>query len=283
MKIVIIGANGQLGTDLCKIIPKNEQIPLTIDDIDITDFAKVKDVIEKYSPDVVINTAAYNKVDDCEDDVEIAMRVNAIGPRNLALVCCAKKIKLVHISTDYVFDGEKSSPYTIDDVPMPKTAYGISKLAGEFFVRYLLSTHFVIRTSGLFGVAGCLGKGGTNFVEAIISCEASGQKLKVVGDEIVTPTYAHDLARNIYELVKTDHFGLFHITNNGECSWFDFASKIFELLGKKVSIDKVSAKTIPTKAHRPKYSVLDNGSIKMRDWDSALRDYLIEKGHLVLS
>lgn len=287
MKILIIGADGQLGTDLGKVIPKKEQIvPLTIKDIDITDKRKTLAVIEKHSPEVVINTAAYHRVDDCEDHEAEAFAVNAIGVKNVAEACRAIDAALVHISTDYVFDGEKKNPYVETDVPNPQSIYGISKLAGEFCVKCLLEKYFIVRSAGLYGAAGCLGKGGGNFVENMIGRSEAQPELKVVKDEVLSPTYTLDLAKKIYQLVQTGHFGLYHIVNHGKCSWYEFAVKIFDLLGKKVKIIPMTGSEYKTKARRPKYSALQNAKLAelgmddLRDWQEALKAYLLEKGYL---
>lgn len=286
MKILIIGADGQLGTDLCKVIPKQEQIPLTIQDIDITDWAKTLSAIKKHSPDVVINTAAYHNVDQAEDNRELAFSVNADGVKNVAEACKEVGSALVHISTDYVFDGAKGKPYVETDSPHTLSVYAESKYAGEENVKNILENYFIVRSTGLYGVAGCLGKGGTNFVEGILNRAAAQPELKVVTDEVLSPTYTLDLANNIYALIKTKHYGLYHMVSHGSCSWYEFACKIFELLGKKVIIRKTTAAEFKSKARRPKYSVLENANLakigldKMRPWQEALKAYLIEKGHL---
>ncbi|OGC22160.1 dTDP-4-dehydrorhamnose reductase [candidate division WOR-1 bacterium RIFOXYC2_FULL_37_10] len=285
MKIAVIGADGQLGTDLCKVIPESERIPLTLKDIDITDFDSALNVLTRLTPDVVINTAAYHRVDDCEDNDLLAYKVNAHGARNLALACKLLNAALVHISTDYVFDGEKKSPYVEEDTPNPKTAYGISKLAGEEFIKYLWQKYFIIRTSGLYGVAGCLGKGGGNFVENMIKRQKEGQTIKVVDDEVLTPTYTFHLASQIEKLIKTDKYGLYHITNQGECSWWEYTVKIFEMLNIRVEVARTKASEYKTKANRPKYSVLENKRSKeigldiMPPWEVGLAEYLQEKGY----
>ncbi|MFC1496500.1 dTDP-4-dehydrorhamnose reductase [Candidatus Margulisiibacteriota bacterium] len=286
MKIAIIGADGQLGTDLCKVIDQQEQIPLTIKDIDITNKEQVESVFSETKPAVVINTAAYHRVDECEDKPGLAFEVNGLAPRNLAEACSTFGLTLVHISTDYVFDGNGKKPYSEADAPNPKSAYGISKLVGEFFVKSILKEHYIVRSCGLYGVAGCLGKGGGNFVEGMIKRERDKVKLRVVDDEVVGPTYTYDLAEKIVELVKTKKYGLYHITNQGSCSWWQFAAKIFELIGKKVQIEKATGADYKTKAHRPKYSVLENANLKRigleqsRNWEEALKAYLIEKKYL---
>ncbi len=286
MKILIIGADGQLGTDLCKVIPKKEQVPLTIQDIDITDREKTFQVIKKHSPDVIINTAAYHNVDKCEDEPALAFAVNAEGVKHVAEACREAKAVLVHISTDYVFDGEKGSPYVETDPPNPLSVYAKSKYTGEQNVKEVLEKHFIVRSTGLYGVAGCLGKGGTNFVEGMLKRAETQPELKVVTDEVLSPTYTLDLAGKINQLVRTKHFGLYHIVNHGECSWYEFASMIFDLLGRRVTIQKATSSEFKTKARRPKYSVLRNANLEkiglddMRPWQEALKAYLVEKGHL---
>jgi dTDP-4-dehydrorhamnose reductase len=287
VKILIIGADGQLGVDLCKTIPQEQQIPLTIKDLDITRPDQTSAVLKKYLPQVVINTAAYHRVDDCEDHAAEAFAVNAIGSQNVARACREIDAALVYISTDYVFEGNKNSPYVETDIPNPQSLYGISKLTGEYCVKYLLAKYFIVRTTGLYGVAGSLGKGGVNFVENMIERAGRQAEVRVVKDEILSPTYTIDLAAKIYELIQTNHFGLLHLVNSGECSWYDFTLKIFELLDRKVKIIPVTAAEFKTKARRPSYSVLQSarletlGKNNLRPWPQALRAYLIEKGHLL--
>ena len=284
MKIAVIGSDGQLGTDLCKIIDRSELVPLTIKDIDITDLPKSRDVLSKIKLDIIIITAAYNRVDDSEDNDIQAYKINSHGVKNMATIARDLDCVLVSISTDYVFNGEKKSPYKESDIPDPKTAYGISKLAGELFIRYMHQKHFIVRTSGLYGTAGCLGKGGGNFVENVINKAKSEQKIKVVTDEIVSPTYALDLAGKILDLIKTEKFGLYHITNSGQCSWWEFATEIFKITGQKIKVLKALSSDFKAKAHRPKYSVLENdrlakiGLKPLRAWSEALKAYIREKG-----
>jgi dTDP-4-dehydrorhamnose reductase len=283
---MIIGADGQLGTDLCKVIPKEEQVALTVKDLDITSRERTLKLIQEHSPQTVINTAGYHRVDDCEDHEAEAFAVNTIGVKHIAEACHAADAALVYISTDYVFNGDKKAPYIESDPPDPQSVYGISKLAGEQAVKYLLKKYFIVRTTGLYGAAGCLGKGGGNFVENMIKRAKSQPELKVVNDEVLSPTYTLDLARKIYELVQSKNYGLYHIVNHGECSWYDFTVKIFELLGEKIKVHPISASGFKAKAKRPHYSVLlnsrlaDLGMDDLRDWRQALRAYLEEKGYL---
>lgn len=283
MKILLIGADGQLGTDIRKVIDGSELVPLTISDIDITNKEKTLAVISEHKPDVVINTSAYHRVDDCEDHDKEAFAVNAFGVKNLCLACRENDAALVHISTDYIFDGANTKPYVEADCPNPGTVYGISKLAGEEYIRYMMKKYFLIRTCGLYGVAGCLGKGGGNFVETMLKVAAQKPVVRVVGDQIVSPTYTMDLAKKIDQLIRTEHYGLYHIVNKGSCSWYDFAKKIFDLTGTKVKLEKATTDEFRSKARRPAYSVLDNANLRkiglddMRTWDKALAAYLDEK------
>lgn len=285
MKILLIGADGQLGSDILRSADRVEIIPLTINDIDISSEDSVKEVVSKHSPNVIINTAAFHRVDDCEKENLKAFQVNALGARYLAVACKQRGAKLVHISTDYVFNGDKGKPYVEDDAPDPRSSYGISKLAGEQFIRYLMKDHFIVRTTGLFGTAGCLGKGGGNFVETMIKVGKDKGAASVVSDQIISPTYTHDLAKKILELTKTDHYGTFHITNKGECSWHEFARSIFELSGLKVDLKPITTDFYNAPAHRPKYSVLKHkhlealGMDDLRHWKDALKDYLNKKGY----
>lgn len=283
MKILLIGADGQLGTDIEKVIDKQELIPLTISDINVTNKENVSAIISKYKPDVVINTSAFTNVDDCEDHDEEAFAVNALGVKNLCVACKEADSALVHISTDYVFDGNKGKPYTESDIPNPGTVYGISKLAGEEYVRSMLKKYFLIRTCGLYGVAGCMGKGGGNFIESMLKLAKQKPVIRVVGDQVVSPTYTLDLARKINQLIRTEHYGLYHIANKGSCSWYEFAKKIFELTGTKVKLESATTDEFKSKARRPSFSALDNSNLRklglddLRTWDKALEAYLAEK------
>jgi dTDP-4-dehydrorhamnose reductase len=285
MRLVITGAQGQLASDLVKALSTWDLVPLTHADLDICDFVYTRHVLTKVKPHVVINTAAFHRVDECEDDPSKAFWVNAFAVRKLAQVCAELNCTLVHISTDYVFGGEKHTPYTEDDAPNPLNVYGVSKLAGEYFVRHICPKHFIIRTSGLYGVAGSSGKGG-NFVETMIRLAKEGKPIRVVTDQVLTPTYTRDLAQKLKELLQTEAYGLYHITNSGQCSWYEFASKIFELLGMKPDFGPTTSAEFGAKAKRPAYSVLAHERLKqvglddLRPWPEALEAYLKEKGHL---
>jgi len=285
MKIIIIGAGGQLGSELVNILHEEELIPLTHFDIELTDHSQVNDIISSNQPDIVINTSAYHKVDECEDYPEKAFAVNTIAVRNLARVCEEYHIGLVHFSTDYVFNGEKRTPYTEDDTPDPLSVYATSKLAGEYFVKHLCKKHFIIRTCGLYGTKGISSKG-SNFVDLMIRLAMENKTIRVVSDQIVTPTYVGDLASVVSKLIKTTEYGLYHVTNNGECSWYEFARTIFDMTGLKANLVPVSSREYGAKAKRPPYSVLENKNLKdlgmddLRHWKDALKEYLKQKGYV---
>jgi dTDP-4-dehydrorhamnose reductase len=283
MRIAVIGADGQLGTDLVKTLAKDEVQPLFFPEFDVTEPLKMRAVFEATRPEVVINTAAFHRVDECEDDPGASFRVNAIAVRDLARLAGELDFVLVHFSTDYVFDGRKRSPYTEADPPNPLNVYAVSKLAGEFFVRSLLDRYFLVRTCGLFGEASSREKG-YNFVDRMIALDREGKTLRVVDDQWVTPTATAELAERVSELIRGDHYGLFHLTSAGECTWFRFAQEAFALIGRKARLEPVDSKSFGAKARRPLYSVLENkrareiGLKDLSPWNKALGDYLRKKG-----
>jgi dTDP-4-dehydrorhamnose reductase len=279
VSIALIGADGQLGTDLALRIPPESLRPLYYPEFDVTRSEAAEAALRAIRPDVVINTAAFNRVDEAEDRVEEAFKVNALALRGLARVCRGLGAVLVHFSTDYVFDGGKGSPYTEDDAPAPLNAYGTSKLAGEHFVRALCERHFVIRTCGLYGRAGCLDKG-RNFVQAMLEEAGRGRPLRVVDDQTMTPTPTAELADNVLALLRSEAYGLYHMTGEGACTWYEFAAAVFALSGVKADLSPVSSAELRQKARRPSYSVLENvraGRLPLpgfSDWRSALARFL---------
>ena len=288
MKVLVTGADGQLGTDICAVLRNYEVIPVTHKDIEITNIDSVQEVCKKYHPDIIINTAAYVRVDDCETEVQKAFMINALGIRNVAVISQNIGAKLVHISTDYVFGGEAgrdSVPYTEFDLPVPLNIYGKSKLAGEDFVRRFHQRYFIIRTSGLFGIAGSSGKGG-NFIETILRLGKERDELQIVNDQIFSPTSTRDLAKIIAQIIATEYYGIFHITNRGICSWYEFAAEILKLADISTPVIPLHSDEYPQIARRPNYSVLDNFHLKllgmadMRIWQEALEDYMKERGYL---
>ncbi len=287
MKILVTGANGQLGTDLVKVLKDHEVAALTHAHADLADFNTLKEVCFKHRPDVIINTAAYVRVDDCETYPDLAYKVNALGARNMAVIAEDLGAKLVHLSTDYVFGGDtdRNTPYTEFDTPSPINVYGKSKLAGEDFVRHLCRRHFIVRASGLFGVAGSSGKGG-NFIETILRLARERDKLTVVNDQFFSPTYTPHLTAKIAQLIETEFYGIYHVTNSGSCSWYEFAKETLRITGSKTPIFPITSAEYPQKAARPAYSVLDNYHLRLLGWDDlpkwqvALEDYLKEKRYI---
>ncbi|OGD39344.1 MAG: dTDP-4-dehydrorhamnose reductase [Candidatus Aminicenantes bacterium RBG_19FT_COMBO_58_17] len=283
MRIAVIGADGQLGSDLVRTLARDEVIPLYYPEFDVTRPERVRSILRGLRPDTVINTAAFHRVDECEDDPEMSFRVNSIAVRDLARLAADLGFVLVHFSTDYVFDGRKKAPYTEADPPNPLNVYAVSKLAGEYFLRALTEKHFLIRSCGLFGEASSREKG-YNFVDKMIALAEDGEPLRVVDDQWVSPTSAAELAERTSELLRTDHYGLYHLTSEGQCTWFQFAQEIFSLLGRRPHLEPVDSKTFGAKARRPLYSVLKNKRAKetgLRDfssWNDALRAYLGKKG-----
>jgi dTDP-4-dehydrorhamnose reductase len=285
MTTLLIGADGQLGSELRQTFSDDDLVPMTHGDFELTDQVHVRETLRKYRPGLILNTAAYHRVDECEDFPERAFAVNAVAVRDLAGAAKAIGAALVHFSTDYVFDGRKRTPYQEVDPPGPLSVYAASKLAGEYFVRATLPQHFVIRTCGLYGLAGSRSKGG-NFVETMLRLAADEREILVVGDQIVTPTSARELARKVRQLVETDAYGLYHITNNGECSWYQFAQAILELSGVRPHLTETTSAAHGARAARPAYSVLDNANLRslglddLREWRDALADYLAERVRL---
>ncbi len=280
MKIAIVGSRGQLGQDLVRTAPSEAELTtFTHGDFDITDREDVFDFLageERF--DVVINTAAFHKTDLCEDEPQKAFLVNAVGVKNLAEACEKTGSVLVHISTDYVFDGRKLSkrePYYEEDTPNPINIYGVSKLAGEHIVRNYLERHYIVRSSSLYGVAGASGKGG-NFPYTILRKAKAGEKLRVVDDIYMVPTHTYDLAQGIWRLVLENHpYGTYHITHTGCCSWYEFAKKILELAGIDADIVPVKHTEFPTKARRPLWSVLGTRKgIELCPWEEGLERFI---------
>jgi dTDP-4-dehydrorhamnose reductase len=282
MKIAVIGANGQLGSDLLTAFSAagDDVRALTHADIEIADSSSIARVLDEIQPQVIVNTAAMHHVEKCELEPEKAFRVNGIGARNLAAEARKMGAVLMHVSTDYVFDGAKAAPYVEDDPPHPLNAYGITKVAGEHFVRATTAKYFVIRTSGLYGTTLCRAKGGLNFVEVMLKLARERGEVKVVDSEFVTPTSTEELARQIVRLSRSDSYGLYHATAEGSCSWYEFAREIFQRTNTPVRLLAAGPNEFPAKVPRPKYSVLENRALKnhglniFKPWQEGLRAYL---------
>lgn len=275
-KVMVTGGHGQLGTEITLMLKDKgcDVYGLGRDELNITDLDQVRRQIRALKPDVVIHTAAYTNVDQAEADRDSAFLVNAYGTRNVAIASEEIGVKLVYVSTDYVFNGEKDGAYGEFDTPSPLGVYGQSKFAGERFVRDFHSKFFIVRTSWVYG------KYGHNFVKTMLKLAAEHDALKVVNDQRGCPTYTKDLAEKIIELIGTDRYGIYHVSNSGSCTWYEFARAIFEISGTDVHVAPVTTEEFPRPAARPKNSVFDhmalrlNGFEDVRHWKDGLSDFL---------
>lgn len=280
-RIAITGASGQLAADLLSALAKSDLLPLNHSDLDVSDMASVERTLRAFQPQVVINTAAFHRVDDCEAEPELAFQVNAIGPGNLAVACRELSATLVHISTDYVFDGLRTEPYLEEDEPRPLNVYGVTKLAGELLARARLSRHLIVRTSALFGRVGAAAKRG-NFVTKTLARARAGERLTIVDDQRTSPTYTRHLAAKIAWLIEAGELGVVHVTNAGDCSWYEFAQTFLELAGVSADLKPTTSERLAAPARRPAYSVLGHGRLRalssddLSTWRSALEEYLRE-------
>ena len=282
MNIAVIGSNGQLGSDVVRVLAhQGEDVySLTHADIEVSSLESVADCLRSKRPEIVINTAAMHHVENCEQEPGKAYAVNAVGARNLATVTRDLGAVLIHVSTDYVFDGKKDEPYVENDIPLPLNVYGNSKLAGEYFVRTLNSKHFVLRTSALYGKHPCRAKGGQNFVDLMLRLARERGRVRVVDSEFVSPTPTVDVARQIAALTRCDAYGLYHATAEGSCSWYEFAREIFSVAEIEVKLEAASPSEFPAKVPRPRYSVLENRGLKtlrlnqFEPWQLGLRRYV---------
>jgi dTDP-4-dehydrorhamnose reductase len=274
MKVLVTGAHGQLGQDLVTLLNEKEfnVYGYSREQLDITDFNRAKEVITQVNPEIIIHSAAHTKVDLAESEPDNAFLINAIGTRNIAAISEQLGTKLLYISTDYVFDGTNTNPINEFQDTKPLGVYGRSKLAGENYVRDLHSKFFILRTSWVFG------KNGDNFVKTMLKLAQTNKNLKVVNDQIGSPTYTFDLSSKIIEIMNTEKFGTYHISNSGKCSWYEFAKYIFEVRGIKVDLLPCPTHEFPRPAPRPSYSVFDhmslrlNGFKEMRDWKVAVKE-----------
>jgi dTDP-4-dehydrorhamnose reductase len=284
-RIAVIGASGQLGSDLVRHLTETAEYEISAighTDLNCVDLRSVEDSLVEAHPDCVVNCAAFVRVDDCEDWPLDAFSVNAVGALNVARAAAKLGAVCAYISTDYVFDGAKRAAYAEEDVPSPINVYGASKLAGEYFVRSTCPRHFILRSSGLYGVTGSSGKRG-NFVETMIRLAREGDPIFVVHDQILTPTYTRDLSEHVVKLLRGDRYGLYHVTNSGQCSWYEFAAAVFELAGLKPELKPITTKAFGAKARRPLYSVLAHEKLtrvtldRVRPWQEALEAYFRER------
>lgn len=275
MKILITGSNGMLGHDLQEVLKDRHELILTTSKtLDVTDKDNTIEIIKQNNPDIVINSAAYTDVDGCEENQDLAYAVNGEGVKNLALACKEIDCPLVHISTDYVFDGTVRDPIAEDGEIGPISVYGKSKLKGEEAIQEILDKFFIIRTAWLYGI------NGKNFPKTMLELAENHSEITVVYDEVGTPTYTPDLAYGISQLIETDYYGIYHLTNSGSCSWCEFAKYIFEVAQKDVKVIPVTASEFARPAPRPSYSVLDNknwignGYEPLRSYKEAIVEYI---------
>lgn len=277
-KIIVTGCNGQLGRAVNLELKSHTDIEFVNTDVaelDITNIDKVMELVRQVKPYAIINCAAHTGVDACEDEWDKAYRINAIGPRNLSIAATETGAKMVHVSTDYIFDGRSNKPYTEFDKPNPQGAYGTTKLAGENMVKDFASKYFILRTAWLYG-------DGKNFVRTMLRLSESNDKVRVVGDQVGSPTSAKELAAAIAHLLFTENYGVFHATCEGSCSWAEFAEEIFRQAGKKTVVETVTTEEYGARAPRPAYSILENYMLKLTtdfmfaDWQKALTTYMRE-------
>jgi dTDP-4-dehydrorhamnose reductase len=274
MKILVTGGKGQLGRAFGAIkSPFYDIYCLDKDELDFTKIYEVQKTIDEIKPSIVIHAGAYTNVEMAGENILEAIKINVTGTRNIAEVCEWNNIKMVYISTDYVFDGKKTIPYVEADIPDPLNVYGMTKLHGEEVVQEVCKKHYIVRTSWMFGE-------GKNFVQAIINLTKEQDNVKIICDQVGNPTYAPDLAKAILELIETDIYGIYHITNSGACSWYEYAKKITDVLNIDTKIIPIKTEEFNQIAVRPKYSVLDNNKFnslvryELRNWQDALNDYL---------
>ena len=283
MRVAVVGAAGQLGRELCRLLPAADTIALTRAEADLHDTAVVRARLDAVRPDVVVNCAADNRVDAAETDARDAIAVNALGVAALARHCRDHDALLVHVSTDYVFDGRAARPYTEDDAPNPQGAYARTKLAGELLAQALTPRHAILRVAGLYAEGGSRGKGG-NFVDKVLAQARAGKPLRIVSDQVTAPTWARDVAEAMVRLVPriaagAAPYGVYHVTNAGECSWWEFARAALEAAGVRAGVTPITTAELGALAPRPAYSVLANTRLErlgmpLRGWREALAAYL---------
>ncbi len=284
MRVLIVGSEGQLGHDLCAVFSDTELHRADLDGeghiLDVTDGSAVSALLEEVRPDLVLNTAAAHNVALCEQDPTIAFAVNATGARNLAVTCKAIGARMLHVSTDYVFGDGATEPFVETDRPQPLSVYAASKLAGEHLIASVLDDHLIVRTAAIYGEAACRAKGGRNFIGTMLHLAATRPEVKVVTDEVTTPTFTGALAKQMRLLAEKGEPGLYHATCQGACSWFDFAQAIFEETNTQVQLTPTTSAEFQSPVRRPAYSVLENRHAQaqnldiMPPWRDALKAYL---------
>lgn len=284
MKILVTGAKGQLGKKIIDILGRDYQLILTdADNMDITEILAIRNVIEKEKPDYIIHAAAYTEVDKAEENIELCRKVNSFGTKNIALIAKKFNIKLIYISTDFVFDGSKKSPYSEDDKPNPLSVYGLTKYEGEEFIKNICNKYYILRIAWLYGELPA-GHPGTNFVEIMLKLAKERPTLNVINNQIGSPTYTGDLVETISKIInQLPEFGTYHFSGIGACSWYDFAKEIFRQTNTAVDLKPIKSEDYPQKAQKPMYSYLDKTKIenaleiKVRPWKEMLTEYLTKR------
>lgn len=276
MKILVTGVNGQLGHDVVKELKKRGHNPVGVDreQMDLTVHSQIKECIEKVNPEAIIHCAAYTAVDAAEDNEDLCRQINALAVKDIAN--CAKQldIPMIYISTDYVFDGTKDGEYNENDVPNPINVYGKTKYEGEIYVREILEKYYIVRISWVFG------ENGNNFIDTMLRLSKDRDLLNVINDQVGSPTYTKDLSRLLVDMIETNKYGIYHATNEGFCSWYDFAKEIFNISGVDIKVNPIETSEYPTKATRPMNSKMSKekltrqGFCKLRNWKESLEEYI---------
>jgi dTDP-4-dehydrorhamnose reductase len=285
MRVLITGGSGQLATELTRLLAGRDVRAPNHAELDVTATESLHAAMDRFQPDVLINTAAYHQVDLCEREPEQAFLVNAAAPQRLAAACRDRGTLCAHLSTDYVFPGNQRTPYVESDPVEPVSVYGASKAAGELAVRATTDRHLIVRTTGLFGVASVTGRRG-NFVETMLRLARTEPSISVVADQVLTPSYTGHVAAAIIELIDRNATGTFHVTNGGQCSWYEFAAEIFRQTGQQIDLRPTTQAQRPTPARRPAFSVLDHRGLRqlgipeLPSWQVGLREYLAVRSRI---
>lgn len=276
MKVLVTGVNGQLGYDVVKELEKRGYQAIGVDreQMDLTSTQQIKECIENVNPEAIIHCAAYTAVDKAEDEEELCRRVNAIATKEIAEYAKVLDIPMIYISTDYVFDGTKVGEYTEEDTPNPINVYGKTKYEGEVYIQELLEKYYIVRISWVFG------ENGNNFIDTMLKLSKDRELLNIINDQIGSPTYTKDLASLLVDMIENDKYGIYHATNEGYCTWYEFANEIFNVSDTNIEVNPIVTSEYPTKAKRPMNSKMNkdklniNGFIKLREWRYALKDYI---------
>lgn len=276
MKVLVTGVNGQLGYDVVKELKQRGHQAVGVDrkEMNLTSTEQIKECIENINPEAIIHCAAYTAVDKAEDEEELCRRVNAIATKEIAEYAKVLDIPMIYISTDYVFDGSKDGEYDEEDIPNPINVYGKTKHEGEVYVQELLEKYYIVRISWVFG------ENGNNFIDTMLRLSKDREQLNIINDQIGSPTYTKDLALLLVDMIENDKYGIYHATNEGYCTWYEFANEIFNVSNTSIEVNPIVTSEYPTKAKRPMNSKMNkdklniNGFMKLRSWKDALKDYI---------